>query len=252
VTLDDAITELNVIRWRLDALLDAEGRRAVLNAASELQSQRPRVQQGKKQKKPSTPWRLVIPPGNPLRFIATEPTQDLRYSLIVDIACKIDQPQDGQIVGDHTIAVRVWTSDAALYFRDTFDAPRILADVGANGGRRVILRFHFDHANQGQPGPKHHLQIGGVQQNAEFCWYPDNIRAPRFCHHPLSLLMACEFVVRTFYPDAYRQLKDEPVWTGAIATAQATYLPDFYRLHGLRVTPAQVRDSLLERLWNAS
>jgi hypothetical protein len=252
VTLDDVLLELTIIKERLGGLLDEEGRRSILNAISDLEGQRPRIKPGKRQKKKPTQWHLVIPPGNPLRFIPTEASQDLRYAFSIDIACKIDQPRDGQIVGDHNVAVRVWTSDANLYFREAFDAERILLDVDANGGRRVILRFHFDHANSGQPGPKHHLQIGGLQHGAEFCWFPENIRVPRFCHHPVSLLMACEFIVRTFYPDAHITLENEPAWAGAIAKAQSTYLPAFYELHGLTVTPEKVRDSVLGRLWNVN
>jgi hypothetical protein len=251
MTLDDALTELRVIQSRLGGVLDQEGRRAVSTAISDLEGQRPRPKPGKEhKKKPLPPWRLVIPPGNPLRFIETSATQDLRYPLSIDVSCMIDQPKDGRIVGEHTVAVRVWTSDETLYFREAFDAERIQSDVGGAGGKRVMLRFHFDHANPGQPGPRHHLQIGGLQHEGELCWFPDNIRVPRFCHHPLSLLMACEFVVRTFYPAAHSDLKDEPSWSGAIAKAQGTYLPSFYELQGMTVTPEGVRRSLLDRLWN--
>jgi len=252
VTLDDALTELQVIRSRLDGLLDEEGRRAVLNAISDLEAQRPRPKPGKRhKKKPPPDWHLVIPPGNPLRFVPTEASQDLRYSFSIDVSCKIDKPHDGLIVGDHSIAVRVWTSDATLYFRDAFDAERILRNVDASGGRRVMLRFHFDHANVGQPGPKHHLQIGGIQHGPEFCWLPENVRVPRFCHHPVSLLMVCEFVVRTFYPAAHAAVENEPAWSGAIAKAQITYLPPFYELQGMTVNAEGVRKSLLGKLWNA-
>jgi hypothetical protein len=254
VTLDDAITELNVIRSRLEPILDEEGRRAILNAVNDLESQRPRPKEGKKKHKKAAPkpWRLVIPPGNPLRFIATERTQDLRHSFVIDVACQIDQPKNGEIVGEHNIAIRVWTADEDLYFRDAFDAERIFDDVEAAGRRRVMLRFHFDHANPGQPGPKHHLQIGGIQRVGELCWYPENIRVPRFCHHPLSLLMACEFVMRTFFPQAHAAVENEPAWAGAIATAQRTYLPAYFELQGLQPNAGHFQHSLLGHLWNAA
>jgi hypothetical protein len=251
VTLDDALRELNVIQSRLSDLLDEEGRRAVLTAKIALEAQRPRPKAGKEHKKKAPPpWRLEIPPGNPISFLTTDATQDLRYSFAIDVACKIDQPQGGHIVGEHNIAVRVWTSDETLYFRENLDAGRIGPDVKANGGRRVMLKFHFDCANPGQPGPKHHLQIGGTQHGAEHCWYPENIRVPRFCHHPVSLLMACEFVVRTFYPKAQATLANEASWLGAIAKAQDTYLPAFYERLGLTVNAHELENSLLERLWN--
>ena len=241
-----------MIRSRLTRLLDEQGQRAVLVAISDLESQRQhsRAPGARGRKKRLTPaWRLEIPPGNPLRFIPTTASQDLRYSFVTDIACKIDQPRDGRITGEHKIAVRMWTSDERLYFREAYDAETILQNVEESGRRRVILRFHFDYANTGQPGPKHHLQIGGKQHTGEFCWFPGNIRVPRFCHHPLSLLMACEFVVRTFYPQSHATLEQEASWRGAIADAQNTYLPAYYELQGLNAVA--MSNSLLGKLWNA-
>ena len=257
MTLENVLKELSVIQSRLPKLLDEEGRRALSAAIRDLEQQRPTVnKKGNKKKVKKSPeprWRLEIPPGNALRFIPTPATQDLRHSLAVDIACKIDSPTNGISTGDHNIAVRVWTDDPALYFRAAYDAPGIRDLVAANGGSRVILRFHFDHANADQPGPREHLQIGGAQHGSELCWLPDNLRVPRFCHHPLSLLMACEFVVRTFYPDAYRDLQDEATWRGAIADAQRCYLPPYYLLQGLsNLNDGVYAHSLLARLWNSS
>jgi hypothetical protein len=253
VTLDNALKELNVIQSRLFELLDEEGRRALAQAIRDLDDQRPAPAKKKGKKRPEPQWRLEIPPGTPLRFIPTPASQDLRHPLAVDIACAIDRPRDGVTTGEHNIAIRIWTDDVGLYFRDAYDAPALRESVAANGGRRVMMRFHFDHANPNQPGPREHLQIGGTQHGNELCWLPENIRVPRFCHHPLSLLMACEFVVRTFYPDKHRALQNEASWRGAIADAQRCYLPPYYSLLGIpQVDDRAYGESLLGRLWNPS
>lgn len=250
MTLDKALQELNVIQSRLSGLLEEDGRRALLTAIRDLQGQRPAGRATGK-RKPEPKWRLEIPSGSPLRFRPTPASKDLRHRLAVDIACFIDCPRDGVTTGKHTITIRVWTDDPGLCFREAFDAASIADGVTANGGRRVITRFHFDHANAGQPGPREHLQIGGVQHEGELCWLPENLRVPRFCHHPLSLLMACEFVVRTFYPDTHSKLAEEASWRGAIATAQRCYLPPYFLLQGLgRVDENALGESLLGRLWN--
>ena len=253
MTIDQILFELNVIKSRLGALLDEDGNRALAQAIDDIENQRlaRRPKTKRKKKKLLRPWRLEIPLGTPLRFIPTMVSQDIRHRLSLDIACKIDEPRDGAPAGEHNICVRVWTDDLALYFREALDSEQLLDQIDAAGGRRVMLRFHFDHANPGQPGPRHHLQIGGVQHANEFCWFPDSLRVPRFCHHPLSLLMACEFVVRTFYPHVYEEISSEAAWRGAIATAQTTYLSSYYALQRVNTSSAVVKSSLLDRLWNS-
>lgn len=254
MTIEQVLFELNVIRSRLADLLDEDGNRALAQAIADVENQRlarlPKKAKKKAKKRVPRPWRLEIPLGTPLRFIPTEVTQDTRHRLSLDIACRIDEPRNGEPSGEHIICVRVWTDDLDLYFREDYDSDHIWEQIDAAGGRRVMLRFHFDFANPGQPGPKHHLQIGGVQHANEFCWFPDSLRVPRFCHHPLSLLMACEFVVRTFYPHVYQEISGEATWQGAIATAQGTYLSPYYALQGVNPAPA-LTASLLDKLWNA-
>ncbi len=246
--------ELNVINSRLRGILDEDGKRALAQAIFDIEKQmktrRPKARKGKRSK--PSPWRLEIPFGAPLRFVPTIVNQDVRHRLYLDIACQITEPLDGVPTLEHSICVRVWTDDRTLSFREAHDSDYLQSRIEEAGGRRVMLRFHFDFANAGQPGPKHHLQIGGTQQENELCWLPENLRVPRFCHHPLSLLMACEFVVKTFYPDEYIKLKlrDEASWRGAIATAQGSYLTSYYALLGFNPPTEALSVSLLERLWN--
>ncbi len=245
MTLQDLLLELSVIRYRLATLLDAGGRDTIALAEATMRKQVPTPSTHGGKKKPKTPprWTFEISPQAPLSF---QPTEVGGHRYFIDAFCRMSQPDDtGLPAAGHTICVRVWSEDASLCYREHLDAATLRAC-----GRRVILRFHFDHANARQPGPRHHLQIGGGQQGAELSWFPENIKVPRFCHHPVSLLMACEFIVRTFFPNYYNDIAEDGVWRGALAKAQAAYLAPYYRLQAAAVRPDDLRLSLLGRLWN--
>ena len=92
------------------------------------------------------------------------------------------------------------------------------------------------------------MHVGGRASGEEHCWYPETIDLPRFCHHPLNLILACEFVVRSFFPRTFDRIHDEPTWLGSLRTAQRCYLSPYYDLQGIR--PPNLDKSLLSMLWN--
>jgi hypothetical protein len=239
--------ELEVIRKALRPILHKEGSDAVDQALRDLaDAQRRRSGKGRNQH----PWQLTIPRGSPIRFIPTAGSHETGHAVWTDISCELSEPDAGKPSRKHNVLVRVWTDDEAFWFRQRFDATGLRAEVAQNGGSRVMLRFHFDYADPGQEGPKHHLQIGGSQYEGECCWYPDSLKVPRFVHHPVNVLLACEFVVRTFYPAFHQRMWDEPTWRGAIATAQKTYLAPYFKNQGITIDDSHWDTSLLGQLWN--
>lgn len=252
MTIGDILFEVNVIGLRLNRLLDEGGRRAIALAQDDIKRQKASARAAAKTKarakRDPRQWKLEISPGTPLSFI---PAVLGGHRLLVDLFCMITEPDStGVPAARHTIAVRVWTDDINLWYRPHLDAETVRDAIRAGQGRRVMLRFHFDYANPGQQGPRHHLQIGGGQQASEFCWFPDNLKVPRFCHHPLNLLMACEFVVRTFFPNEYHAIAQEATWRHALERAQQAYLEPYCQLQQLQITEDGLKSSLLDRLWN--
>lgn len=263
MTVDDIIDEVTVIQNRLSRVLDDAGRRALADVRSDLEQHRERHGSERnptsrrpngKSKRPRAvkPWRLIISPAQPLSFVPSKFGEHIKHRLAVDIACDLSKPIDGKPSGKHNIAVRVWAVDVNLSFRADWDAVRLAKEIGAVG-RRVMLRFHFDFADAEQAGPTYHLQIGGKQHEGERCWYPDNIKVPRFVHHPVNLVTVCEFVVRTFHPTEYDSLCKETSWQLAVGRAQLCYLPAYFeRIPFLSVAspPSSFRPSYLDALWN--
>lgn len=257
MTLDDALNDLQVIRHTLGTLLDERGRFAVEQAHQELQMQKEALRpvKGKKRKRKrkirAVPfWDLEIPVGNPVVFKPCDRSQDVRFPLEVDLSCKISKLRNGRPSKEHNVLVRLWTDDETVWFRRDWDASRLENDIRDAGRRRVMLRFHFDFANPSQPGPAHHLQIGGNPEALEHFWIPKSLRVPRFCHHPMSLIMVCEFIVRTFFPNDYDSVRDERTWKGAIARAQREYLGPYYDSQQVTIQDDQLGRSLLDSLWN--
>jgi hypothetical protein len=250
--LSDLQQEIAVIEQQLQGLLDEGGRQAVQQAKRDLErlAAARNGRRGKKKRKPVVPWRLTIPHGNPLRFIPTMPTVGVRHQLIVDLFCSLSEPDHGLPSGEHNIVLRLWSEDDALWFREGLDAAPLWDQIVAAGGRRVMHRVHFDYASPTQPGPQFHWQIGGTQHGSEFCWFPSTLELPRFPHHPLSLITACEFVVRTFFPREYGRIAAEPTWIHAVKTAQQAYLEPYLRSLLTYAPVLNLPNSVLERLWN--
>lgn len=243
MTLGELRQELAVLESRLKSvkLLDSDGTRAIAEAVSRISADLAAPKSGKGKHRRHPAWRLVIRPDLPLSFV---PTTNLKHQLKIDIHCDISEPTAGAPAGSHNIAVRVWALERSLWFREAFDAPPLLDRIGASG-RRVVCRFHLDLANPGQPGPRFHLQIGGNPSTNEFSWHPATLDVPRFCHHPLNLLLTCEFIVKTFYPERYDEVADDPTWAAAVRVAQQSYLaPYFQHLNAFD------ESILLRRLWN--
>jgi hypothetical protein len=257
MNIDNVIQELEIIGGRLAPILDDQGKRAVDVALALMQNQRTDAKKKKKSKKAidQYAWRLVIPPDAPLSFKDTDPSDHLKHQLHLDVSCQLAKPMIGRPNTEHNIAVRVWTKEESLWYRQNYDSETLAKKIRAGTGRRVMLRFHFDLANPGQPGPLFHLQIGGVQHSEEeCCWHPETLTIPRFVHHPLNLLMACEFIARTFYATQYEQIARDASWKGALAAAQLSYLAPFFMkssaFRGLTLANLLTQQSYLSSVWN--
>ncbi len=255
MNIDQALRELTVVQQQLGRLLEEDGRRAIQQAKQDLERQRgaaftggPRRRQRHRQRQPP-PWHFEISAGTPLLFVPTT-VSDARHRVSVDLFCRISEPRDGLPQGEHSIVLRVWSSDARFWYRDGLDAPQLRDLIHGSGGRRVMHRVHFDLADPGQAGPRFHWQVGGTQQGVEFCWFPDSLNLPRFPHYPLNLITACEFVVRTFFPAEGERLANEPTWIGAVRVAQDAYLEPYLRDLVRSPAPLTLRPSVLQHLWN--
>jgi hypothetical protein len=245
----DVYKELEVIESRLAGVLDGSSTYVLGDARARLG---PFLEKEKKaktaaKKKKLDPWRLVIQPSAPLAFGDTG-KGTVNHRLRVDLFCDISQPdENGRPRDRHNIAVRVRTSEKDLAFRQEWDAEHLEGAILAANLGRVMCRFHFDFAEPDQQGPRFHLQVGGKQHDGEYCWYPDTLEVPRFAHHPMSLILTCEFILQTFYPLEYQKIAEDSSWKAAIKRAQEIYIVPYVAKLGSIDCSAR---SLLKAIWN--
>lgn len=170
-------------------------------------------------------WGFSIDRNEPLKF---EVTQINDYRFWVDLSCefrwkKVNRNESVQ--SKRNLAVRLWTNDQRLVFRKDWDAARIQDGIQ----RRVMLRFHFDDAEETQDAPKSHLQVGGVAEVNEYCWLHEKVNQPRLPHPPLDLVLACELIAATLYTSRYRVIMNSGRWKGVVRDSQNTMLLEYYR-----------------------
>ena len=184
-----------------------------------------------------------IDPDDPLVFKETT-VDGLRLRVDLFLRCYWnDDPAESPV--ELNVAMRVWSLDESVYFRTEWDAEGLKEKLEP-GGERVMLRLHFDLANRNQPGPRYHLQVGGVQHAREYHWFPENLSVPRMLHFPVDLILATELIAATFYPREYRRIRRENLWVNSRRVSQEHLLTN----HLNQALGAIDRGSVLECLWN--
>lgn len=197
--------------------------------------------------KRGTAWGYQILRERPLEFQACDVKG---YSTMVDLSCALRWPKDPAAEPiEQNITLRVWSLEKRLCFRREWDA-ELVEDMLEGLGKRVILRVHFDLANSGQPGPKYHLQVGGIPASNELYWFPSCMNLPRFAHPPTDIVLICELIASSFFPEQYRTIRTDPIWRGAVRDTQRSVLQDYFHQCHDTVASGHHDQSLLDQLWN--
>lgn len=195
-------------------------------------------------------WSITISPDKPIRFRESdEKHRSLRVDLSGTFEESLEEP--GKLQGSLTI--RLWSDRENIYFREGIDSRTIKEAVEhherAQG--RVMIRFHFESAVHGAWEPMYHFHVGGgsgYREDHEFCWYPEWLNEPRFAYHPMSLILACEFVLANFFSHDFHAIAREDSWREALLLAQREYVfPYFDLISECRTTEKSVLQHLCEQ-----
>ena len=243
----DVSRSLEMISGRLYSILENEAQ-AVLHGAKAMvySSHEAHLDsvQNRSRGVSTKPWGFRIEPNSPLRFKKTN-INDLNLRVDLFLTSYWDS-DPGLMPCELTLAIRVWSLDKHIYFRDDWDAKQLSSQINANTGR-VMSRLHFDLANKDQPGPKYHLQVGGKPHDDEFHWFPDSLGVPRILHPPMDLVLATELIAANFYPEDYEKFKREAPWVDSMRTSQEYLLAGYFD----QATKAlKNKKSLLDTFWN--
>jgi len=234
------LRELETLRDRLTAaaLLESEGANALSRAIAQVHDCR---------KKRRRAWAFDIDQAGPVLFRVTDEAS-VKHRFRVDVYGSVSQLNGDRPCGTHSLVARVWCLEKSTWFDAALDSPDIAVLVQPDRGR-VMLRFRFEYADAGAVHePWFHMQVGGLRRTSdEFCRMPENLAVPRFCHHPVSLSMVCQFVVRHFYPEAYNDFIHEPSLKRVVQVAEEEYLEAF--LGRVCAYSPTGPDSFLDHVW---
>ena len=244
---DELIRCLNCIRDRMQRILAGNAGQILDEAAEQVRVTAETAKKRYRASRRSYPtWGFKISPDRPLEFQEIT-SKGLRFR--VDVFCDLAWSHPtGNLTSPRNLVVRVWSREDSLVFRPEWDSDQVIERIQGHRGR-VMLRYHFDLANQGQEGPTHHFQTGGGSASDEVCWLIEAVDLPRIAHPPFDLLLACEMVAANFFTSEYRQIRKDPTWIGSLRVAQECCYREYYEQCARTVTNNQ---SLLSSLWNVA
>jgi len=170
------------------------------------------------------PWRFSIPREHPLTFKRND--RDFQ----IDISCEIEGIGDN--VRKQNILVRIWSFDEDIYYREGIDHPEIKSKGEDSGGKRVMLRFHFDRRapNVEHPEPLYHLQVGGITSDNENCWLPKKVDVPRFLYPPMDIILLFELVLINFFHKDYEKIREKPEWIKLVRKSQEFFQRPYFEI----------------------
>lgn len=222
---NDVIHALDVIERRFSRILHDGAKLSLQQAKEEVRISYQRyLRETRRRGNNIPPWGFSIPSDRPLEFVSTSYRN---LNVIVDLFCTMKWSNEGQPACQQDIVLRVWCNDHNVIFREQIDAEEIIDKLDDRKGR-VMLRYHFDLANPGQPGPTFHLQAGGNARDDEACWLHEAVSIPRLPFPPYDLVLACEMVIANFFLNRASTLLNDPNWMGVLKVSQNSLLTSYY------------------------
>ena len=170
-------------------------------------------------------WIFSIPREHPLTFIKSD-VDDCK--LQIDIACQIEGTGDD--IKTQNVLLRIWCWDKDISYREGIDAVGLKNKLESLGWKRVILRFHFDRTDPKakKPEPLYHLHVGGIPEDDENCWFPKQIKVPRFPFPPMDIILLCEFVLVNFFQKESEELRKNPEWKSLVRKSQEVFQRTYF------------------------
>lgn len=198
-------------------------------------------------------WSITIPKEHPLKFKLSD---ECGYILHVDLFCRIQGEVKPRRFDDVTFKLysavfRIWSHDKDISYRNEWDADELEQKLSKQEWKRVVKRFHIDRRdeNAGLPEPLYHLHFGGIAEDDECFWVPNNIGEPRLHYFPMDLVLLCEFILMNFFPIESEGLREKPEWKSLIRKSQGLYLRPYVQMLSAHLNNSN--DTLLGHLTNS-
>lgn len=167
------------------------------------------------------PWTFTIPMLNPISFNVNPDRFQVDISgTIIGI---------GDDISEVNSLLRVWSLNKNICYREGIDS-ELVSDQFDETKRRVIVRFHFDRrgTKANKPEPIYHLQVGGVAEAQENCWFP-NLKVPRLQFPPMDIILLSELVLVNFFHEDSRGMREKPEWKHLVIKSQKAFQDKYFQ-----------------------
>jgi len=107
-------------------------------------------------------------------------------------------------------------------------------------------RWHYDLANDGQPGPLLHMQFGGHFPNARKYDFP--LKEPRLHSPVMDIALLSEMIAANFFQDRWNNIRDTPSWCESISLSQKLCFSPYVNKLNCALNTAST--TALNSMWN--
>jgi len=214
-----ASIEVSVRKYVEAGILEADSIGAVAPAVARLRSERT-----------STSWEYSISRGDPIKFAECVDRQNGEKFNPLIMVEKI------RVRTEEEFPYLDWVTVLVLEYKDR---------------ARECPRWHFDLGNEGQSGPRLHLQYGGhfhEDRNLDA-----NSKVPRWSAFPLDTVLLLEIVAANFFEKQWKAVlrEDRTVLKHVKTSEELCYRPLSERLNNYLTNPAVGRElTFLRSCWN--
>ena len=185
-----------------------------------------------------TKWGYIINSSTPIEFI---PIPDKKLGQIIPqiyLDIKVEPPEKNKFYPFKKLDLKI----------EIFDIKG-----------KLQSRWHIDLANKKydglyQEGPLFHLQGGGHKPQANRK-EELKISRPRWAMPPMELILTCEMILANFYPEKWKDIRNDKGWLKLIHIAQLMCYSAYYKqihdclFQSQQLIPSSQSKSVLNALW---
>lgn len=213
--------ETSVRKYVEVGILEGESCSAVAQAVAQL-----------RREKSNTAWKYSVSRGEPIRFAECVDRQDgSKFHPLIMV-------ENISVCTEEIFPYEEWVTVLVLEYKDR---------------TRERPRWHFDLGNDGQPGPRLHLQYGGHYHSDRSL--DASFKVPRWSAFPLDTILLLEVVAANFFEEKWKQTlrEDRTILKHVKASEDLCYRPLSERLQNYLTDPAVGRDAtFLRSCWSDS
>lgn len=130
----------------------------------------------------------------------------------------------------YSILLKFYSDKGNFCYREKLDSLEIKEKFSNTGSKRLITQYHFDMKKKGTdaPEPFFHLHFGADNAPDDMCWFPKEIKDPRFPYPPMDIMLLIEFILQNYFQKESERLRNTPEWKQMIKKSQEIFQRHYF------------------------